>query len=189
MNKSERTLTSWGLVASKGQGPYLAGHSNGLMRISTALVSFNPDEGVGITASGRPYRLSGPADPIYALECAYTLWGRLYDLKGSDIKVIEPDEAVAMIQRLGNAPLDKGPEEAASEREIRLRLAGADIRRQVVLSGMDDKEAAAVAGMPLERFASLVSGSEAPDDLTVDEAESALSRIVAHASRGFPVGL
>lgn len=72
--KPERILSRWGLLMVAEHGPILAGHEgHGVYRTSTPLVSFDPDRGTGVTASGRPYRLVGGADHGYALMAFHSL--------------------------------------------------------------------------------------------------------------------
>lgn len=172
--KTERHLVRWGLLLINGTGPILSGEDphGAEFRTSTALVEFDPDEGTGVTASGRPYRLHGPADPGYALKALHALW-RVG--KEVDVVVLSPDEAMRFVS--GNKPIERTPEEQAASDTRRFRHIVSEIRLQMLTQGMDADDTADLVGIDADRLRSLLDGNA--DGWTVDEADAAFDTMCA----------
>lgn len=173
MEKTQRAMSRWGLLMVGNQGPILACCEGfGINRTSTPLVKFDPQTLTGITASGRPYQLLGEPEPGYALMAFHSLW----DPGDMDIRVVPPEEAVVIIQRNGNAPFRHMPEEQAALDQKKLEFLSAQFRRKMILSGIDDREAARRSGLTCGQLSGLLDADLS--QISADEADQAFVRLV-----------
>jgi hypothetical protein len=112
--KNARRLLRWGLFRLPNSGPYLAGlQSDGLERTSTPLIELDLQQGTALTASGRPYHLTGQPDADFGLKVANTVLGLYYNMEDAAVTALTVDEAVALMKSSGNAPFNHTPEERA----------------------------------------------------------------------------
>lgn len=181
--KTERVIHSWGILTLDGKGPYLAGlEPSGLMRTSTALVDFDGTEMTARTASGRPYRLVGPAVRRKALHSLLSIW----DIGTAQPRFLEMDEVLDVIARNGNKAQDLTPEEEAENRCLRLEVMGRSIAHFADMCeryrGVTLEDIAAATTLSLEEWRGLIEGKPA-DTVTVDQAEDAL-RLAAGVFNG-----
>jgi len=152
MAKTERVLSKWALLMVGDTGPILAGAEGmGTHRTSTPLVEFDPVALHGVTASGRPYRLTGPSEPGYAMMVFHSLW----DAGGAVVRVVSPEEAVRLIAEKGNRPFDFTPEEQARLDLARLRHTAAQMAHQMRIMDLDEKAAASRSGLTLDQLRGL----------------------------------
>lgn len=173
--KTERTLTSWGILVIDGHGPYLAGtEPSGMMRTSTALLEFDEATMTAKTAAGRPYRLVGPEVRREAVNTLLSLW-ELPD--GVRPRFLDLDEVVPTIERNGNRPQDLTPEQEADLRLQRLLITGRSIAKYVDwcerYQDVTLEDFAEVSDLSLEEWRSIVDGAPA-GTITVERAEAAL---------------
>lgn len=172
--KTERKLSRWGLLMVGRTGPILAGcEGMEVRRTSTPLVKFDAFRLLGVTASGRPYRLVGESEPGYALMAFHSLWGA----DDTDVRVVTPAEAVALIERQGNRPFERSAEEQAEVDQQRLDHISGQTRMQLAAMGIDVETAARRTGLEVDQMQGLLEA-----DLTriaADEADAAFVRLVA----------
>jgi hypothetical protein len=162
------------------RGPILAGHEGGgVYRTSTPLVSFDPDRGKGVTASGRPYRLVGGADHGYALMAFHSLW----DAGDTEVRIVSPDEAVALIKANGNAPFRHTVEEQARIDGLKLRHLSAEVRGQMTALGVDEAEAARICKLTADQMRAILESDLSR--VSAEEADTAF-RILAWAASDTP---
>lgn len=175
--KTERILARWGLIMIGDRGPIFAGEdpAGAGWRTSTPLVAFDAEEGTGITASGRPYRLVGPPDPAYALQALNALW----NTEGADIRIISPEEAVPFVE--ANRPFDRTPEEQAAVAAWRLPKVAAQIRLMMVLQGREVGDVADLVGVAPDRLRALLDGQA--EGWTVAEADEVFDTMAAAGRR------
>jgi hypothetical protein len=175
--KPERILSRWGLLMVAERGPILAGHEGGgVYRTSTPLVSFDPDRGTGVTASGRPYRLIGGADRGYALMAFHSLWD-------AEVRVVSPDEAVALVEAKGNAPFRRTAEEQARIDRLKLQHFSREIRAQMMALGVDEAETARICRLTEDQFQGILDCDLSK--ISVDEADAAFVTLTRAASSRF----
>lgn len=193
VEKTERILHFWALVSENGRGPHLAGMDTfGVMRTSTALVEFDPVAGTAKTASGRPYRLDGPAEPDYGLAVAHELWSRVYNLEGSDIRTLSPDEAVALISERGNRLFGSSLEADGRRNVFRdLDLPNPDVlmvKTDAAISiasliqerGLSVEEAADIVGIEAYQLRGIIERGRF-DDVSVERLDKIVEALEAHA--------
>ena len=173
MSKTERTLVRWGLILVGAEGPILAGEEPGgaEYRTSTPLVELDIEAGTAVTASGRPYRLLGPADPGYALRALHGLWRT----GSAEIILLTPAEALPFVDL--NRPFDRTPEEQAAVDEWKLPEVAGQTALLMLNRGLSNERAAEIAGISLERLEDLINGSR--EGWTVTEAEEVFDRLAA----------
>lgn len=179
--KSPRTLSSWAFLQiwrpngiQTPQAPILAGIDElGLNRTSTPLMEFDPITGVGVTASGRVYRLAGSEDPVAALRAFGILW-MLQD--GQEIRRIAPKDVPAVIAT-SPSPAPKSAGQQAEEDSFRIRACLSQIDRLAQLAAITDGDVADMLGISLLVYADLLVGT-VPVGLTLDRAE----RVLAHVN-------
>lgn len=175
--KSTRDLSRWALLMAGDSGPILAGCEGfSIRRTSTPLVSFDPATGEGVTASGRPYKLHGDPEPGYALSAFHSLW----DAGDVEIKVVSPEEAVAIIKEKGNAPFRHSETEQASLDEQKLKHLSGQAYMHIVTAGLDETEAARRAGLSAEELKALLAADSSR--ISADRADQAFVRMVGIAS-------
>ncbi|MGQ2909195.1 MAG: hypothetical protein ACT6QU_14720 [Aliihoeflea sp.] len=182
MSKAPRTLTAWAFLqiwrpdgSRSPQAPILAGIDDlGLNRTSTPLVKFDPASGVGITGSGREYRLVGHEDPVTALRAFSSLW-MLQD--GQEIRRVAP-EAVPAVIATSASPTPKSAEETAEDEFFRIRACVAQIERLARLRGIGDAKVAPMLGVSRVEYVDMKAGGAMPSGISVDGAE----RVLAHVN-------
>lgn len=157
-------------------GPILAG-CEGLevRRTSTPLVQFNPSQLLGLTASGRPYRLVGEPEPQYALVAFHSLW-KAGDTK---VRVVTPAEAVVLIERNGNRPFERTPEEQAKVDQEKLDYLAAQTRMQFNVLEISIETAARRAGLSIDQMDGLLLADLSR--ISADEADRAFVTLVGSA--------
>jgi hypothetical protein len=145
------------------------------------LVSFDPDRGTGVTASGRPYRLVGGADHGYALMAFHSLW----DVGDAEVRVVSPDEAVALVEAKGNAPFRRTAEEEARIDGLKLQHFSREIRAQMLASGIDGAETARICRLTEDQFQGILDCDLSK--ISVDEADAAFVTLTRAASSRFGI--
>jgi len=181
--KSTRSLSRWALLMAGETGPILAGCEGfSIRRTSTPLVSFDPETGTGLTSTGRPYQLHGDPEPGYALSAFHSLW----DAGDVEIKVVSPEEAVAIIKKKGNEPFRHSAEEQADLDEQKIRHLSVQASAHIVSRGLDETEAARRAGLSADEFKALLAAD--PSGISADRADQAFVRMVGIDSGGIRDG-
>lgn len=174
--KTERILSRWGLLMIGSTGPILAGcEGMEIRRTSTPLVGFDPFRMTGTTASGRPYRLVGEPEPSYALMAFHSLW----DAGDTDVRVVTPAEAVAIIARKGNRSFSRTEEEQAAIDQQRLDHISGQMRMQINALELDVETAARRVGLEADQMHALLEADISR--ITVDEADAAFVGLVGRA--------
>lgn len=93
------TLIRWSVMETETGERYLVGHNlaDREGRVSTGILSFDPNTLTATTESGRFYRLVGPSGHDPDGNWVWTQWARSRQLQGRDVtseyKVIESDTA------------------------------------------------------------------------------------------------
>jgi hypothetical protein len=172
--KTQRVLSRWGILMIGDIGPILAGcEGMEIRRTSTPLVQFDSKRLTGVTASGRSYRLVGESEPQYALAAFYGLW----DVgDNTDVSVVSPAQAVALIGRQGNRPFERSAEEQAQVDQQRLDHLAAQTRMQINVLDIDAETAAGLAGLTMEQMDGLLEADLSR--ITADAADAAFIRLV-----------
>ncbi|UVK44387.1 helix-turn-helix domain-containing protein [Mesorhizobium sp. AR07] len=193
VEKTERVVHFWALISENGRGPHVAGmDAFGVMCTSTALVEFDPIAGTAKTASGRPYRLDGPPEPDYGLAVAHELWSRVYNLEGSDIRSLSPDEAVALISKRGNKFFGCSPKAYGRGNVFRdLDLPNPDVlmvKTDAAISiasliherGLSVEEAAEIVGIEAHQLRGIIERGRF-DDVSVERLDKIVEALETHA--------
>lgn len=163
--KTHRVLSRWGILIIGDTGPILAGcEGMEIRRTSTPLVKFDPSTLRGVTASGRPYRLVGRSEPQYALTAFHSLW----NAGDTQVRVVSPAEAVAIIAQKGNRPFDRSPEEQAGVDQQRLDHLATQTLAQLRSMEIGAETAARRAGLTVDQMLGLLDA-----DLSLISAEVA----------------
>jgi hypothetical protein len=178
--KGPRTLSTWAFLqiwrpddVRTPQAPILAGIDElGLNRTSTPLMEFDPVTGVGVTASGREYRLAGSEDPVAALRVFGSLWMLQH---GQEVRRVAPKDVPAVIATsASSAP--KSAEQQTEEDSFRIRACISQINRLARLAAITECDVAGMLGISLYVYADLPAGI-VPVGLTLDQTESVLAHV------------
>lgn len=164
-----RTLIAWGFLRlnDSDHAPMIAGDDDyGTSWVSTPVASYDPGQGVAVTASGREYTLLGPESPISAQRAFHTVW-RLP--RGRKIHRVAPED---VLRAIADAPArrERTAAETAESQGLKIEIYCRKIVVLAPFAGLGEAEVRRILGISLEEYEAMKSGS-VPTGLSAEHAE------------------